>query len=125
MGHPQRSAAHVAKVVIAICVVRRMLFAASTVMLGSGAHVIGAVAMMHVEVEHHNPLQIVPLLGILRSNGDRVEQAEPHRTLVQADHWQSKPTRPMPEHAAEAVLITIFRRMADIFEAKHRNAVEH
>ena len=39
------------------------------------AHVIRAIAMMHIEVEHHDPLQSMPLLGILRGNGDRVEQA--------------------------------------------------
>ncbi len=48
------------------------------------AHVIRAIAVMHIEVEYHDPLQTVPLLGILRSDGDRVEQAEPHRTLPQA-----------------------------------------
>ena len=102
MGHPQRSAggagflrdqhatAHCAVDACSkdMASMKSLVHIASHCGLGCsrtpGAHVICAVAMVHIEVEHHDPLQTMPLLGILRSNGDRVEQAEAHRTLTQA-----------------------------------------
>ena len=41
--------------------------------------VLGAVAMMDVEIDHRHPLQAMHMAGIFGSDGDIVEQAEPHR----------------------------------------------
>ena len=41
-------------------------------------HVLGAVAVMDVEIDHRDPVQPVPGASVERPDGDRVEQAKAH-----------------------------------------------
>ena len=43
-------------------------------------HVLGAVAVMDVEINHRDPVQPVPGASVERPDGDRVEQAKAHGT---------------------------------------------